>query len=1134
MDNNALPLDLAPPEDGPAPGFRLARLELYNWGTFDGRVWTLRLDGDNALLTGGNGAGKSTVVDAITTLLVPPTRVQYNKAAGADEAERSLRSYVLGHFKSERNEATGGGKAAQLRESTSYSVLLAVFRAADLRQTVTLAQVFWIKDGVNVPQRFYACAERDLTIAGDFAGFGQDITTLRKRLRAAEVVIEDSFARYSQWFCRRIGIETGQPLELFNQAVSMKSVGNLTGFVRERMLPPFQARERIEALITHFDDLNRSHEAVLKAKRQVELLTPLVAACDRHLDAAAEAGDLRGCRDALHLHFARHRHALLAERVARLEQELAKAEGTVRRHDERYAEAQRRIVTLREAIAASGGDRLARLAEEIARQRQTGDDRRRAADRLAAALAALEETLPADEEAFAGLRARLESLRTLLEARKAEAQNALVEAGFRLRERQQEYASVEAELQGLRRRRSNIDQWHVGLRQRLCAAIGCEDEDSMPFAGELVQVREEAREWEGAAERLLRGLGLSMLVPDPLYPKVSRWINEQRLGGRFVYYRVLPGRAVSVSDLSVEALARKLVVKPDSPFHDWLQARIEREADFVCCRTLEDFQRERRAITRQGQVKDPGGRHEKDDRYAIDDRSRYVLGWTNAAKIAALEARLRTLSGQAAALVGDVAAAEQTVKALDRQADALARASVVGEFRELDWQSPAREVATLEAECERIRSASDTLAELSTRLERELRALADLEAERDVARDQRARVGTRREDSLEQLAAVAAEIAAAPAADAPESTSAAAALDARLDAMRAEAFPEAGRLTVEGCAGAEQAVRNWLQARIDAVDKRVKLLRDQITRDMKAFQDEYPLDTAEFDASVEAEREYRGFLERLGRDDLPRFEAKFKELLNVNTINEIATFSAQLKREQLEIRERIERINDSLRPIAYNPERYIKLLLEPTRDPEVRQFQQDLKACTEGALTGSDDSQYSEAKFLQVKAIIDRFKGRDGSAELDRAWTAKVTDVRHWFLFAVSERWRADDQEHEYYADSAGKSGGQKEKLAYTILAAGLAYQFGLKASAGGARSFRFVTIDEAFGRATEESAQYGLTLFRQLGLQLLVVTPLEKIHVIEPYVASVGYMQNPTGRDSQLLNLSIAEFRQRRAEFAA
>ena len=77
-------------------GFRLRRLEVYNWGTFDGRVWALEPGGDDALLTGDIGSGKSTLVDALTTLLVPPAKIAYNKAAGAEARERSLRTYVLG------------------------------------------------------------------------------------------------------------------------------------------------------------------------------------------------------------------------------------------------------------------------------------------------------------------------------------------------------------------------------------------------------------------------------------------------------------------------------------------------------------------------------------------------------------------------------------------------------------------------------------------------------------------------------------------------------------------------------------------------------------------------------------------------------------------------------------------------------------------------------------------------------------------------------------------------------------------------------------------------------------------------------------------------------------------------------
>lgn len=189
---------------------------------------------------------------------------------------------------------------------------------------------------------------------------------------------------------------------------------------------------------------------------------------------------------------------------------------------------------------------------------------------------------------------------------------------------------------------------------------------------------------------------------------------------------------------------------------------------------------------------------------------------------------------------------------------------------------------------------------------------------------------------------------------------------------------------------------------------------------------------------------------------------------------------------------------------------------------------------TEGTLTTTDDPVAIEAKFLQIRALIERFRGREGSTELDRRWTAKVTDVRNWFVFAASERYREDGAEHEHYSDSSGKSGGQKEKLAYTVLAASLAYQFGLAPGDSRSRSFRFVVIDEAFGRGSDESARFGLELFAKLNLQLLVVTPMQKIHVIEPYVRHVGFVENPTDMDSRLRNLTIAEYHAEKQAYLA
>jgi uncharacterized protein YPO0396 len=101
----------------------------------------------------------------------------------------------------------------------------------------------------------------------------------------------------------------------------------------------------------------------------------------------------------------------------------------------------------------------------------------------------------------------------------------------------------------------------------------------------------------------------------------------------------------------------------------------------------------------------------------------------------------------------------------------------------------------------------------------------------------------------------------------------------------------------------------------------------------------------------------------------------------------------------------------------------------------------------------------------------------------------------------------------------------------YTVLAASLAYQFKLDWFEDRSKSFRFVVIDEAFGRGSDESAEYGLELFRKLNLQLLIVTPLQKTHIIEPYVSSVGFVENRSGKSSTVLNLAIEEYRRQKAE---
>jgi uncharacterized protein YPO0396 len=1104
----------------PEPGFRLHRLEVYNWGTFHDKVWGLDLNGQNALLTGDIGSGKSTLVDALTTLLAH--RVAYNKAAGAETRERTPRSYVLGHYKSAMGMETGARPVALRQERGSYSVILARFANAVLNQTVTLAQVFWFTEAGGQPHRLFIVADEALSIAEHLSGFGTELSDLRKRLRKRSTCeLHDSFPPYGAAFRRRVGLASEQALDLFHQTVSMKAVGNLTEFVRVHMLQAAPVDERIDALLAHFADLANAHQAVQSAHQQIEQLTPLLEECERHTSLIAERDVLIACREVLRSWFAGQRMELLTKRIAnvadderRLTQRRDEQEELRKKYDDE-------LISLIGAIATNGGDRLAHLDRELVRLRQDLGQRTQQWERVQSWCMSLALTPPGDADAFLQLRDLASARRTALAARVSELDNLLSEAEFSFRTKKTQHQALDTELASLRLRRSNIDSRLVQLRSDICSALGL-TVDELPFAGEVLQVRPDKREWAGAIERVLRSFGLSLLVPTEHYAAVSHWVDLTNLRGRLVYYHVVNQRKGRLPLSDPQSLVRMVEVLHSAGSYDWLQQELHHRFNYICCETMEEFRRQPKALTRNGQMKGDGNRHEKDDGHRLDDRTRYVLGWSNAEKIAALDEQVNRVKEQMQKDAEAVSGIDGERRQLRDQDDIVRRLLDVERWTEIDQRPLQDAIILTETERDQVRATSTMLVDLTARK-------VTCEGQRSEAeRKWKALSGDVATCTARREAAESARREAEAARDACES----ALRDQwfpKLEEFRAE-LPSERTLTVESAENCEGDWRTWLQTRIDALAKQLGRARDRILTAMSDFRTAWPHLTQEVDASVEASAAYAEILERLRRDDLPRFRAAFKQALNENTIREIANFQAQLDREQHEIRERIAAINRSLEHIDYNPARYIELLATPNPDAEIADFRRELRACTENILGDGEDEAYAETKFQQVSSIIERLRGRTGLTDADRRWRDKVTDVRNWSVFSASERWRSDDTEHEHYADSGGKSGGQKEKLAYTVLAASLAYQFGL-GDAERARCFRFVAIDEAFGRGSDESARFGLELFESLHLQLLIATPLQKIRVIEPYVASVGYVANRDGQESTIRNLTISEYR---AEAAA
>lgn len=1100
-------------------GFRLHRLEVYNWGTFNQKVWSVNPDGFNAFATGDVGSGKSTLVDALTTLLVPPRKIVYNKAAGADTKERDLTTYIRGAYKTEKVADSHRGKATFLRDERSYSAILAVFRNVGLSQSVSVAQVFRANaSGGN--ERFWLVGERELSIATDLKVQGSSLSSLKRTLRKdKQIEVHESFSAYSTHFRRLMGIRSEQALDLFFQTVSMKSVENLTEFVREHMLERWPVEEAIEEQCRNFEDLDRLHEMVVKARQQIAILRPLSDACEQYDGLRIDASNLRDCRNLLSPFFSLRKVGLFQSKLSTLETKLAKIEERLEKSNAEKDALSLEQDTLRERIHEKGGSRLQTVGQRIEAESRERDSRSGRADRYRNFAALLGLAYPDSPESFVENKEELTRIEREAKEQKESQRKRSVDLEVGFRKHLDEAASLEREIVSLRSRKTNIPSENLSIRSALANALGVPVE-SLPFAGELLQVKAEYSAWSGAAERVLRPFALSMLVPVALYGDVTKYVNETNLKGKLVYYRVDTNREPTRAPKEERSLVNRISIKEDSPFRDWLWDELCQRFDYACCDRIEDFQRHSTAITLQGQVKSGGKRHEKDDRFSVTDRSRNVLGWENKEKLEAFEDQLEKAKVAAQNFGAQIAESTKESDSADNRAVAVQGLKLLERYEEIDWQASAICLQALVEEKRQLEAGNKDLQSLRKQVEEAREKEKLLDSNISDANGQAGGLRNEIENTREFLKRCTEE---SGGIDTEKKNL----IFPRLEALGIERGL-LDKLDLNNVDKRERELREFLTADIDAIDQKIKRKGESIVGLMGDFLHRWREEALDVDASLDSRQEFREILDRLEREDLPRHEERFKKKLNEDTINGIALFQEKLESESRQIRQKIDAINDSLRQIDYTPGSYIRLLSLKSNDPEIADFSSQLRQVISYS-TGESDGLYTEARFLAVKSIIARFKGREGFVDADRRWKMKVADVRNWYHFAASELWRSDGSEKEYHPDSGGKSGGQKEKLAYTVLGAALAYQFALSGRDGGARTFRLVVIDEAFGRGSDESTRYALELFKKLDLQLFIVTPLQKVNVIENYVQRVHFAHNFNGMESQVRNLTLEQYRKER-----
>lgn len=1136
MQNQQM-LEFAP--DRSTAGFRLHGCSVYNWGTFHERVQNFSPDGRTAILTGGNGSGKSTLADAVLTLLVEGRRRNYNVASNQSGArkERSEKDYVLGAYSELHDEDIGRGRRLYLRKpGETYTVLLAYFYNETFQSHVTLAQVLWVAPSGRVERAFIA-EKRRLTIEGDFNHLGGP-AEIRRNLRERGLEPIDTFAAYSQRFHEMLFLPRGKsPMEIFNQAICIKDISNLTQFIRDYMLDDGGAGEKLDSLRKNFDELRLTYDRIETATKQLSALDAIHQDHEAILAAQEQRDHWNACLDALPLFFAEKEIALREKEAENLAAAHAKHLADKEIANTKQEQLTDEISSLDQAIKeTSEGKRLSEIDEELKRQEPRLEELRTRRKRYDDCLRGWQAGMSLDgPEAFSTLVAEIqrEHPRLEKEAEDLAAKRQRREAD--LQKLRAEEDKINEEVRYLLDRRTNIPSENAQARSFIARSLGI-DEAEIPFVGELLQVREEESRWTGAIERLLRNFALCLLVPEELRAKVDAFVHGHRQKWLVVYHPVPRRVEAPKAGLHPEAVAGKLEIKPDAErFRPWLERELSYRFDHICLAEAgDDFHTASAALTITGLIKQRGSERRKDDRHHLDDRSRFVLGWDNRLKLEALKAQAQEKIEAGRQVEREMGGLKENEAGIRRRLAAAARLSdIAARWDEIDWESVSLRMEQLRREAKELEGSSNRLQTLRKQRADAIANRKTFQARAEQAVAELGKIEHRREGNDRRLQDCQVILSAAEAEEERQENFRPRELFGALGERLA--FPV---VEVEKIDEARDQLRREVETERSRVNGRFSDLASRIKLAMQRFADA-PENLSQRDELVTEGLAMHGYnadtyapfgrlRARILEEDLPKNRARFEALLHNNVVEEVANFDALLDQHAQQIQRRIRELNEQLREIAYDRTLDTFIALAPTRagDEHQRKFRDLRRYALEGSLQTGDDREVLRERYLRIEHLLREL-------EKDEAWTRRVIDVRNWFEFRADEYFRSNGELRQSYSGSSGKSGGEKNRLASTILATAIAYQYGISLDNRQSDTFRLVVVDEMFSKTDDEFSTYLLELFKEFHLQLIIVQPLDsKIHLVQKYVERY-HIVTRRGDVSAIRNMTVAEYEEARREVA-
>ena len=241
---------------------KLKKILLINWLYFSKELIEV---GDVNFLTGKNGAGKSTVIDALQIVLLGETSPRNFNQAANEKSQRTLDGYLRADM-DENNPYSRRGKdfssyiACEFQdevEGTSF-VTGVVF---DCRSDGSRQERFFIYVG-TLPENCF--------IENDAA---MEIPALRRYLKQnyARAEIYDTQKEYRRNMLSRWNVHNEQVLRMMKKAVSFRPIVDIQKFITENICD-IPDKPDIEAMQQNIRDYKR-HE--LLAQRQEEKLAAL-------------------------------------------------------------------------------------------------------------------------------------------------------------------------------------------------------------------------------------------------------------------------------------------------------------------------------------------------------------------------------------------------------------------------------------------------------------------------------------------------------------------------------------------------------------------------------------------------------------------------------------------------------------------------------------------------------------------------------------------------------------------------------------------------------------------------------------------------------------------------------------------